>query len=73
MTTVDDVEQAYQAIETAWETYRQTLRNALSNGVPQADIARRLDRTREMLRRDAMTAEDRAELYARQRRRTAGA
>lgn len=70
MPSVDDVVEAFQEIEKSWERYRATLRAALAEGEAegiagrQAKIAKRLDRTREMLRRDAMTDEQRAELRA---------
>jgi hypothetical protein len=62
MASVDDVAIAFAAIERAWENYRATLRAAISSGATQAEISRRLDRTREMLRRDAMTDEQREAL-----------
>ena len=45
----------------AEERYRETVRAALADGVTQSAIAKALDRTREMIRRDAMTDEQRAE------------
>lgn len=68
MPSVDDVVGAFEAIEKAWENYRATLRAALAEGEAegiagrQAAIAKKLDRTREMLRRDAMNEEQREEL-----------
>lgn len=68
MPDVDDVEAAFRAIDRAWETYRATLRACLAEGEAagvagrQAEISRRLGRTREMLRRDAMTDEQRETL-----------
>lgn len=53
---------AWEAIEAAVEHYRAVLREALAAGVPQGDIAEALDRTREMIRQDAMTDEQRAEM-----------
>lgn len=60
--SVDDVVEAFEGIEKARENYRATLRASLAEGIVgrQAEIARRLNRTREMLRRDAMTDEQRA-------------
>lgn len=71
---MQDVIDAYRAITAAEERYRETVRAAIADGVPQVKIAKALDRTREMIRRDAMTDEQRAELRrieadrARQRR-----
>lgn len=68
MPSVDDVVKAHAAIERAWEHYRATLRACLAEGTAegisgrQAEISRRLGRTREMLRRDAMTDEQREAL-----------
>jgi len=69
MPSVDDVVAAYEAIaeatERAWENYRQTLRACIEEGETegrsgrQAEISRRIDRTREALRQDAMSAEQR--------------
>jgi hypothetical protein len=68
MPTVDDVVEAYEGIEKAWEHYRDTLRACIAEGEAegrsgrQAEISKRLNRTREMLRRDAMTDEQREAL-----------
>lgn len=68
MPTVEDVEVAFRAIDKAWEVYRATLRACIAEGETegiagrQAEISRRLGRTREMLRRDAMTDEQREAL-----------
>ena len=68
MPSVDDVVEAFEGIEKAWEHYRTTLRACLAEGEAegiagrQAQISKRLDRTREMLRRDAMTYEQREAL-----------
>lgn len=68
MPTVDDVVSAYSQIEKAWEQYRATLRDCLAEGEQdgvmgrQAEISRRLGRTRETIRQDAMTDEQREEL-----------
>jgi hypothetical protein len=73
VTTLQDVIDAWRAVvETekmhreAEERYRETVRAALADKVPQAAIAKALDRTREMIRRDAMTDEQR-EAYRRRR------
>jgi len=68
MATEDEVVAAFEDIERAWENYRQTLRSYIAEGVTegasgrQAAIAKRLNRTREMLRRDVMTEEQREAL-----------
>jgi hypothetical protein len=68
MATEDEVVEAFNAIDKAWENYRATLRSYLAEGLAegasgrQASISRRLGRTREMLRRDAMTDEQREQL-----------
>lgn len=59
MTTLHDVIEAWQAISRAEERYRETVRAAIADGVPQVAIAKALDRTREMIRRDAMPDEER--------------
>jgi hypothetical protein len=65
MATEDEVVDAFAGIERAWEHYRSTLRSYLAEGVEegvsgrQARISERLKRTREMLRRDAWTDEQR--------------
>jgi len=68
MPTVDDVVAAYNKIERAWEDYRKTLRECLAEGKAegvqgrQKEIARRLGRTREAIRQDALSGEDRERL-----------
>lgn len=68
MASEDEVVEAFNAIEKAWEHYRAALRSHLAEGVAegvsgrQAKISRLLNRTREMLRRDAMTPEQRETL-----------
>lgn len=61
--TLDDVADAWHGIErarrAATEHYRAVLRQAIADGVQQTDISERIDRSREMLRRDAMTDEER--------------
>ncbi len=56
---MQDVIDAWNDIARAEERYRETLRAAIADGVPQVKIAAAIDRTREMLRRDAMTDEQR--------------
>lgn len=62
VSTLEDVIKAYQAIGEAERIYRETLRRALSAGTQQVEIAKALDRTREMIRRDAMTDEQREQI-----------
>ena len=73
---MQDVIEAYEGISRAEEHYRETLRAALADGVTQTAISKALDRTREMIRQDAMTDEQRAELRRaaaeRQRQKRAG-
>lgn len=60
--TADEVEEvikAYRAIGKAEERYRQLLRTALAERGNQARIAEALGVTREKLRQDAMTEEER--------------
>lgn len=66
---MQDVIDAYNAIEEARERYRETVRAALSDGVSQTAIAKALDRTRESIRRDGMPAEQREALEAAERER----
>lgn len=56
---VQEVIKAYRAIGKAEERYRQLLRAALAERGNQARIAEALDVTREKLRQDAMTEEER--------------
>lgn len=69
MTTLDDIENAWNGIARARAHYRDTLKAGLAEGVQQVDISRRLGRTREMLRRDVMTDEQLAELKRADRER----
>jgi hypothetical protein len=62
VTNLQDVIDAWRGISEAEERYRETLRAAIADGVPQVEIAKAIDRTREMLRRDAMTDEQREDL-----------
>jgi hypothetical protein len=59
---LQDVIAAYNAIGEAEKRYRATVRAALADGVLQVEIAKALKRTREMIRRDAMTDEQREAL-----------
>jgi DNA-binding phage protein len=59
MTTVDEVVAAHAAIGEAQERYRELLREALKERGNQARIAEELGVTREKLRQDAMTDEER--------------
>lgn len=74
-TTLDDIETAYRAIQDAIDQarqrYRRTLRAGLADGVQQTAVATRLGRTRETIRRDAMTDEETAVIRAADRRRRA--
>jgi hypothetical protein len=62
VTTINDVKAAYAKIEEAEVNYRATLRQALADGVIQADLMRALERNRETLRQDAMPEEERTAL-----------
>jgi hypothetical protein len=62
VTNLQDVIEAWTEISRAEERYRETLRAAIADGVPQVAISKALERTREMIRRDAMTDEQREEL-----------
>jgi cytochrome c551/c552 len=62
---LEDVAQAYAAIGDAEQHYRAILRAAIADGVKQADISRRLKRSDEMLRQDAMTDEERQQMRER--------
>jgi hypothetical protein len=75
VTSLQDVIEAWNAIGQAEERYRETVRAAIADGVPQVRIAEAIGRTREMIRRDAMTDEARevlrhAEADRLRRRRT---
>lgn len=63
---MQDVIDAWNAIKQAEERYRAAVRAAIASGVKQADIAKALDRTREMIRRDAMPEDRREELRQRE-------
>ncbi|MBM0240513.1 hypothetical protein JNW88_31725 [Micromonospora sp. ATA32] len=77
MTNLQDViaawnqaEQAREEAKRAEDRYREVVRAAIADGVRQTEIAKALDRTREMIRRDAMPDEQREALKATRRRRT---
>lgn len=59
MATIKEVVAAYRRIGQAEERYRSVLRGALEQGITQAELAQALGRSREKLRQDAMTEEDR--------------
>lgn len=74
MSKLNEIIEAYGAIEAAERHYREILREALNNNeVQQIDVATALKRTRETIRQDAMTDEQREEFRradaARKRRR----
>lgn len=72
----NDSREAERRLRELEERYRKTVRAAIADGVRQAEISKAIDRTREMIRRDAMTDEERAALRTtetarmRSRRRT---
>lgn len=72
MPSVDEVVNAFNEIERAWERYRETLRACLKEGEDegrsgrQAEISRRIGRSREILRQDAMTDEEREQIRQRE-------
>lgn len=59
MTTAEEVIEAYRAIGEAEQRYRELLRDAMHDRGNQARIARELGVTREKLRVDALTDEER--------------
>lgn len=59
---MNDVVEAWAGIARAEEHYRETLRAAIASGASQTEISKALNRTREMLRRDVMTPQQREEL-----------
>jgi hypothetical protein len=60
---LNEIIDAWNAIDEAERHYREILRKYLASGdVQQVDVARELGRTREMIRRDAMTEEQREEI-----------
>lgn len=65
MSTLNDVIEAWRAIDAAEQRYRAILRQALDGGVQQAEISRALGRTRESIRQDALSEEERAEIRRR--------
>lgn len=66
---MQDVIEAWNGIEEAWERYRETVRAAMSDGTSQTAIAGAINRTRESIRRDAMPAEQRKALEESERER----
>jgi hypothetical protein len=62
MTDLKQVIKAHEAITAAEERYREKLRAALDAGVPQIEISKALGVTREKVRQDAMTDEERERL-----------
>ena len=78
MNELNEIIEAYHAIDAAERRYREVLRKHLKAGtVQQVDVANSLKRTREMIRRDAMTEEERDRLRQidaerKRLRRTAG-
>ncbi len=69
--TLQKVIKAYEAIAAAEARYREVLREARAAGVEQVDIAAALGVTREKLRIDEMTDEEREALRERDRLRKA--
>jgi hypothetical protein len=60
---LEEIIEAYRAIDAAWTNYRAVLRKHLAaKNVQQVDVVGALGRTREMIRRDAMTDEQREEM-----------
>ncbi|MEU8334740.1 hypothetical protein [Micromonospora tulbaghiae] len=60
MKELEEIVKAFRAIDAAERHYRTVLRKHLKAGrVQQVDVANALKRTREMIRRDAMTEEER--------------
>ncbi|MEV1013848.1 GIY-YIG nuclease family protein [Micromonospora sp. NPDC049801] len=68
-----EVVEAFDTIRQRERDYRTALRRALANGVQQRAIAEALGRTREMIRRDAMTEEQRDQLRRAEASRQRGA
>lgn len=64
MTTVPEVVEAWAAYQAAEEHYRTTLKAALTVRGNQTKLAVALNRSREILRQDAMTDEERAAIRA---------
>lgn len=80
MPSVDEVIAAHgaataarEAADEAWRKYREVLRACIKEGETepgrQVEISRRTGRTRETLRQDAMTDEEREELRRREAER----
>lgn len=64
----NQAERAREEARLADARYRETVRAAIADGTRQTEIAKALDRTREMIRRDAMPEEQREALKASRRR-----
>lgn len=74
-TRTQEIVDAFHLIEQRRCEYEEVLRAGLQEGVPQVDISKALNRTREMLRRDAMPEEEREKLRqadAERKRRSKG-
>lgn len=69
---VEEVIKAYRAISEAEEHYRQLLRDALQVRGTQARLVEALGVTREKLRQDAMTEEERQAVREADAKRKAG-
>jgi len=60
---LEEIIEAFRAIDAAERRYRDVLRKHLAaKTVQQVEVARALNRTREMVRRDAMTEEQRDQI-----------
>ena len=65
MTTLEEIIEAFRAIDAAERHYRELLRVGLDHGgVRQADVVRALGRSREQVRQDAMTDAEREHVRA---------
>lgn len=64
VTTIDEIVDAYRGIEAAERHYRELLRAGIAEKINQTELARRLDRSREKIRQDAMSDEDRDQIRA---------
>ena len=63
MSKLNEIIDAWNAIDAAERHYREILRRYLASGeVQQVEVATAIKRTREMIRRDAMTEEQREEI-----------
>lgn len=74
VSTLNEIVKAFNAIDEAERRYRALLREALAAGkVQQVEVSKALNRTREMIRRDAMTDEQREALRRADAERRRGA